>query len=179
MPVGFNIRSSTAEDMPLIRDVLGVDDARFYEEHLGRRGTVLSAWWDDEFLAAVWVSLEPADEWIIRRLLKNVPLLYRLRVRDDRRGEGIGTKLVKAAQAYLWEAGRKRVSVGIDHKGKSVKDFYRHLGYRQWLFGLPVPTFEVAYTADGQRVLRRDRCRMLVMRLKPSSSPSPESTQTN
>lgn len=151
--------------MPEIEHAFGLNHGRFYLERLERRGVVLAAWRQDKPVGVVWASLEPADEWIVRLLLRGVPLLYRLRVRDGMRGQGIGTMLLAEAEERLRRAGRKRVAVGVDHKSRRVMDFYRRRGYRRWGFGLLIPTFEESYTGDGRRVLRRDWCRVLVKRL--------------
>src|SRR5215217_8109929 len=89
----LNIRPTAAEDVPEIEYVLGRDQARFYSSRLGRPGTVLGAWLKGELTAALYVSWESADEPEVKLRLPDVPLLYRLHVREDLRRRRIGTTL--------------------------------------------------------------------------------------
>jgi GNAT superfamily N-acetyltransferase len=112
--------------------VLGPLQSGFYRDRLSDRGAVLSAWLDGRLAGAICVSLEPAEEWILRLILRGVPLLYRLQVHTEHRRQGIGAALVDAAEDVVHKYGCRRVAVGVDDHNPQAARLYDRLGYRRW-----------------------------------------------
>ena len=115
------------------------------DAHLGQRisdhlrGWVLVALRGAETVGNVIVSWAPADEPEITAALPGVPLMYHLRVDEPYRCQGIGTSLIRRAEALLSDRGHRRVLIGVDQSNDRARRLYLTLGYRPWpgLTGLP------------------------------------------
>ncbi len=56
--------------------------------------------------------------------------LYRLAVAEDYRRTGIGTRLVRRAEAQLLEQGARRINALVLHRSGEAVDFWTSAGYR-------------------------------------------------
>lgn len=81
-------------------------------------------------VGAVWVSWTWADEPEVNEYLPKVPLLYHFEVQKEMRGLGIGTRLLRYAEATLRAAGHDRVALGVDQWNIDARRLYERLGYR-------------------------------------------------
>jgi GNAT superfamily N-acetyltransferase len=156
--------------MVTLARVLGVEDVRFYRRRLHQPGVVLVARLGDSPAGALFISWGPADEAVVRDHLPGVPILHRLRVRADRRGQGIGSRLLELAEERLRAAGHDRVAVGIatgvdPPAEERVIRFYARVGYREWEHGL-VATVDEAHPSDHEVVTSPDACRIFVKALR-------------
>jgi GNAT superfamily N-acetyltransferase len=112
---------------------------RFRRHHAqAKRGHLLVAWQAGRPVGVVYLWLEKAEEPEIREHLPGVPLLMNLEVRDDQRGRGYGTELIKAAEGWLEEwlphnrAKVNRVALGVGIDNLTAEKLYLHLGYEPW-----------------------------------------------
>lgn len=119
----------------------------------------------------IYVWLEPAEEDEVRARLPGVPLLMHLKVHHDRRGWGIGTALVDAAESFIIGLGKDQVALGVDPGNVNAKSLYRHLGYEEWPHGT-VATHQVEYRLRRRRRYN-ETCLIFVKRL-PARPPAVE-----
>jgi GNAT superfamily N-acetyltransferase len=64
-----------------------------------------------------------------------VPEIHDVFVREERRGQGIGEAVTRAAEELVAERGHRRVSIGYGIANDLAKNLYAKLGYRD--AGLP------------------------------------------
>ncbi|MGP4093889.1 GNAT family N-acetyltransferase [Nonomuraea sp. KM90] len=127
-------------------------------------GFLLVAWEAERALGDVYVWLAPAEEPELRTHLPGVALLTHLEVVPQRRNQGIGTELLRAAEERLTAMGHEQVALGVGLDNPSAQRLYRRHGYEEWPHG-KVGTTQVVYRADGERELRPELCRIMVRRL--------------
>ncbi len=60
-----------------------------------------------------------------------IALFFRLAVAKNERNQGIGAKLVRAAEKILRQRGHKLVNILIFDREEEVKDYYERLGYKR------------------------------------------------
>lgn len=67
-----------------------------------------------------------------KRTAPDYPDIEDLYVREDIRGNGIGTKLLKSAEDLAALAGYKKVGLSVDPvRNPKARDLYKRLGYRE------------------------------------------------
>jgi GNAT superfamily N-acetyltransferase len=132
---------------------LGPDaDAGMLAERL-RRGTagggvLLIGWLGAEAVGHVYIWTDRPDEPEIHERLPDPPLIMNLWVRPERRRQGIGVRLMAAAEKWLAERGHDKVALGVDTENEAAILLYRHLGYSPWGHG-DVKTHRDHFQADG------------------------------
>ncbi|GAA1016844.1 hypothetical protein Aple_042730 [Acrocarpospora pleiomorpha] len=129
-------------------------------------GILLAAWQYSMVVGDVYLWLAQAEEPELRVHLPDVPLITHLEVAEDQRNRGIGTELIRQAERCLWEAGFKRVALGVAMDNEAAGRLYRRLGYVEWPHG-EVATTEVVFQSDGTRELRPELCRIMTKELEP------------
>lgn len=132
----------------------------------GGHGLLLVAWKGGVAVGDVYVWLGAAEEPELRAHLPDVALITHLEVVAGRRGEGIGTELLRAAERRLWDLGHKQVALGVGLDNRDAQRLYARLGYTEWPHG-QVSTTEVVYHPGGERELRPEICRIMVRSLDP------------
>ncbi|MEW9547602.1 GNAT family N-acetyltransferase [Nonomuraea sp. NPDC050783] len=161
-----DIRQAARADLrPLIRS-LGQE--HYFRDRLAKQdaghGLLLVAWEREEAVGDVYVWLAPAEEPELRERLPGVALLTHLEVTATRRGQGIGTELLWAAEDRLLARGHERVALGVGLDNLGAQRLYRRRGYVEWPYGT-VATTEVVYHPDGTSERRPEVCRVMVRRL--------------
>ncbi len=89
---------------------------------LGGRQTYLVAWDDDEPVGHAAIAF--ADTQL------GVPEIQDVFVREERRGQGIGEAVTRAAEELVAGRGHRRVSIGHGIANDAAKNLYAKLGYR-------------------------------------------------
>lgn len=89
---------------------------------LGGHQTYLVAWDGDEPIGQAAIAF--ADTHL------GVPEIQDVFVRDERRGQGIGEAVTRAAEDFVAERGHRRVSIGHGIANEVAKKLYAKLGYR-------------------------------------------------
>ncbi|MEV4075769.1 GNAT family N-acetyltransferase [Nonomuraea fuscirosea] len=161
-----DIRQAVHADLPAVISSLGQETYfidRLILQDAGH-GFLLIAWELRIALGDVYVWLAPAEELKLRTHLPGVALLTHLEVIPDRRNQGIGTELLRAAQERLSAMGHDQVALGVGLDNPKAQRLYRRLGYEEWPHG-EVDTTRTEYGANGERELRPEKCRIMVRRL--------------
>jgi GNAT superfamily N-acetyltransferase len=137
---------------------------RTYAERSRLPGAVLVAEAEGHLLAAVFVSTgRPTENEIVERL-GDVPMLHRLIVAAEHRGQRIGTRMIAAAETMLREAGHSLLAVGVDLDNDGAARLYRRLGYTEWPHGV-LETFREHGDESGNVIVTPDECRVFVKEL--------------
>ncbi|MFF9196138.1 GNAT family N-acetyltransferase [Streptomyces sp. NPDC014779] len=158
------IRPCRAEDLALLDRHLPTPDAP--GRHAGRLarqqaglGTYLIAWRDGVPAGNGQVRWDGCAAPEVRARLADCPELNGLDVREELRGRGIGTALVRAAEALARERGRTHLGLGVADDNPRAAALYARLGYT------PVTAYtdRYAYTdPQGVRHECADPCTFLV-----------------
>ena len=164
------IRLATIQDLPALVDALRNVPGHeyFFAECLDRqdagKGMLLLAVLDAVPVGRVYLRFEPAEEPEVHERLPGVPLLQHLEVHPDRRRQGIGTRLVDAAEQTVRDRGDTRLALGVALDNHDAIRLYERLGYTEWPYP-PARTTTVEYLPDGGRRYSPDRCRIFVTEL--------------
>ena len=115
---------------PPPREVLEKPEIRQYYENFGARGTDLAlvAEANGDILGVAWVRVLSGERHGFGYYDAETPELA-LAVREDCRGCGIGTALLKALFVKLKAAGHRRVSLSVERDNRAA-GLYRRLGFR-------------------------------------------------
>ncbi|TMR95409.1 GNAT family N-acetyltransferase [Nonomuraea basaltis] len=92
------------------------------------------------------------------------PPAHHLEVVRERRNEGIGTQLLRAAEQRLHTKGHRRVALGVNLDNHAAQRLYSRLGYTEWPHG-KLATTETVYHPGGRRELRPEVCLVMVRHL--------------
>ncbi|MFJ7068997.1 GNAT family N-acetyltransferase [Streptomyces sp. NPDC101115] len=134
---------------------------RFARQEAGT-GTYLVAWRHGAPVGFGQVRWDGCAAPEVRAAAGDCPEFNGLDVREDLRGQGIGTALIRAAEELVRERGGTLLGLGVGHHNPRAAALYARLGYA------PVTAYtdRYAYTdADGVRHERADACTFLVRRL--------------
>jgi ribosomal protein S18 acetylase RimI-like enzyme len=74
-------------------------------------------------IAQAWVDLERGAE-------RGIGLLWAVRVLPPLRGLGLGSRLIRAAEAALRERGFRCAEIGVEKGNTAARRLYERLGYR-------------------------------------------------
>jgi len=116
----------------------------------------------------VYVWLEPAEETEIREKLPEVALLIHLWVREESRHRGVGTALVRAAEALLHERGHRCVALGVGPDNEGAIRLYSRLGYASWQYP-DIETTTETFLENGRRLRSPETCRIFVKELNTAA----------
>ncbi|WP_367115209.1 GNAT family N-acetyltransferase [Actinophytocola sp.] len=134
----------------------------FFADRLSRQdqglGRLLTAWQDSHPVGVVYLWLEPAEEPEIREHLLDTPLLTHLETHAAHRARGIGTRLIKAGEKWLYAKGYDRVALAVDVNNVRAARLYARLGYREW----PYSTVECMSLTDGDGPRNIEICHIMV-----------------
>jgi GNAT superfamily N-acetyltransferase len=160
------IRPASDTDLATLVAVLG--ERRWFTDRLVRQqhggGVVLVAWLEDHPVDEVFLECEPATEPEVRRQLPGVPRLDHLEAAGPFQGRGIGTALIRAAEATARQLGHERIALGVGLDNPKARRLYERLGYADWGHGTVVGTW-VEYPDDGPPVTLSEVCDLLVKHL--------------
>lgn len=110
MTANADIWPASDADLATLVAVLG--ERHFFTDRLARQqrggGVLLVAWLEGQPVGEVFLECEPAEEPEVRRHLSGVPRLDHLEVLGPFQGRGIGTALIRAAEATARQLGTSR-----------------------------------------------------------------------
>jgi len=162
----LEVRSASDDDLAMLVAALG--ERHWFADRLARQqrggGVVLAAWLDGRPVGEVFLECEPAKEPEVRRQLPGVPRLDPLEVLGPFWGRGIGTALIRAAEATARQLGYEQLALGVGLDNPKARRLYERLGYADWGHGTVVGTW-VEYPDDRPPVTLSEVCDMLVKRL--------------
>ena len=166
MTAQVEIRSGSVADLDALSAALGQRD--YFTDHLARqddgRGVLLVAWLDGRPVGDGFLSWEPAEDPQVRRRLPGLPELGHLEVVGPLWGRGIGTALIRAAEATARRFGHDRLLLGVGVDNPGARRLYERLGYVDWGHGTIVGTW-LERDHDGRPVTLSETCHVLVKRL--------------
>ncbi|GAA3440361.1 GNAT family N-acetyltransferase [Kutzneria kofuensis] len=125
------------------------------------RGVFLAAWRGDLAVGSVYLWLEPAEEAEIREHLPETPLITHLEVFAGSRNQGIGTRLVEAAEQVLRDRHYTTVALAVELSNVDAERLYKRLGYQDWGFGR-VDCIQREWLPDDTLLETREECTVLV-----------------
>jgi ribosomal protein S18 acetylase RimI-like enzyme len=130
----LTIRPAQPEDLVHLTRRLG--QGRFFADRLERqsndRGVLLTAWHAGVVVGDVYLWLEPAEEPEIREHLPGVPLVTHLEVHAEHRQQGVGTRLIDAAEQLLVSRGFRKVALAVEVSNLRAAKLYSRLSYGEW-----------------------------------------------
>jgi ribosomal protein S18 acetylase RimI-like enzyme len=129
----MDIRPCTDEDLSVLcsrwRTPGGVHEAHHAHQRTGQ-ATYLVAWQDQEPLGSGVVQWGGCIGSNARAAYPGAVEINHLQVRDQYRGQGVGSALIAAAEALAAQAGRDQMAVGVAADNPGAERLYRRLGYR-------------------------------------------------
>lgn len=166
-----SVSKACYSDLAPLSRALGHDDyfAERFERQKNDQGALFIAWLDGEPVGDLYLWLEPAEEYKIRRHLPDVALLTHLEVLPEHRNLGIGTRLIDAVEQHVREFGFRRTALAVVNDNHKAARLYRRLGYIDWGHGTLV-CFATAKRPDGEPSVERELCYVLVKELQPIKS---------
>ncbi|MGM0509846.1 MAG: N-acetyltransferase family protein [Thermoplasmatota archaeon] len=86
---------------------------------------------DDGIVGFVTVGLRKRADFFRRQKMGMIMDLF---VKEDRRGEGIGTALVSASESWIKEKGFEVAVLTVAPENQGAVDFWKEHGYRTYLY---------------------------------------------
>lgn len=100
----------------------------FAEQGTGRRLLLVAAAPDGRLVGQVFIQLYSSDAQFADGHSR--AYLYSLRVREELRGQGLGTRLLRAAEAELTRRGFHVAVIAASRSNPRARRLYERLGYR-------------------------------------------------
>jgi GNAT superfamily N-acetyltransferase len=165
----MDIRPCTDADLSVLcshwRTPGDVHEAHHDRQRTGQT-TYLVAWQDQEPLGSGVLQWGGCIGTNARTTYPGAVELNHLQVRDQYRGQGVGSALIAAAEALASQAGRQRMAVGVAEDNPDAERLYRRLGYR------PTGVIDVSeydwITPEGAVRHATERDQLLVKELGPT-----------
>ncbi len=113
-----------------------VHDFRYTRQQEGH-STYLIAWLGDAPVGHLDLWWQGAEDCpIAQQYLSGCPELNGIVVLPECRSQGIGTRLIAAAEKMARERGFREVCVGVNIENTRARSLYERLGYRDWGHGV-------------------------------------------
>jgi ribosomal protein S18 acetylase RimI-like enzyme len=130
----MDIRPCTDADLSVLcsrwRTPGGVHE-RHHDRQRAGQATYLVAWQDQEPLGSGVLQWGGCIGSNARAAYPGAVELNHLQVREQYRGQGVGSVLIAAAEALAAQAGRDQMAVGVAEDNPAAERLYRRLGYRR------------------------------------------------
>lgn len=147
------IRPARRTDIAALVVALGQET--FFTDRIGRMrhnlGELLIAFAGQVPVGDVYLWCEPVEEVEVRTAFPGVPMLNHLEVAPGWQGQGIGTRLVRAAEDAARRRGFDRIVLGVGVDNPDAKRLYERLGYVDWENGPVVARWTEPDGAGGVR----------------------------
>lgn len=168
-----SVRACTPDDVDLLERVIPSPGlSRFHEsrfaDHRAGACTYLIAWMGARPVGHLVLKWYGADEARVRALLPEVPEINALGVSPpERRGQGVGTLLIRDAERRASERGYARIGLAVAIDNLRAERLYRRLGYADWGHGTVDGSWR--YLSDsGDEVVVTETTNYLVKELPPN-----------
>lgn len=102
---------------------------RHFADQLAGRTTYLIAWRGEEPLGSAVLQWSGCVGNNARQAHPEVVELNHLQVREGWRGQGVGSRLISAAEKMVTEAGKHAIAVGVGDDNSDAERLYVRLGY--------------------------------------------------
>lgn len=168
----IEVRPCVSTDLPLLERDLPAGEA--HRRHLERQAdgvrTYLGAFGNDRVVGTCVVSWDGCREPELREAFPDAVEIAGLHVGEQWRGQGVGSALVRAAERLAWEAGCRRLVIGVADDNPGAAALYRSLGYRET--GVRAQVCYELPGADGVRVPVVEQTRALIKTVPDSHVPA-------
>lgn len=124
----MKIRPYTDQDYPSIEAILKAN--KMHDEvwdHRDNLASMISR--DPESVLVAEIDGEIVGNVIITDYGNNVSYLFRLSVKDSYKKQGVGTLLLKEAEALLKKRGTKEIALVVHAERDDLKAYYEKRGY--------------------------------------------------
>jgi GNAT superfamily N-acetyltransferase len=178
-PISVDVQPARYADLARLSDT---PDARFFANRFERqnndRGVLFIAWLDDEPVGDVYLWLEDAEEFLLRKNLPGVALLTHLEVFPGYRDLGIGTRIIEVVESHLNDLGHERAALAVREDNERAARLYRRLGYTDWGHGRLV-CFADVMCPGGRPGVAPELCHVLVRQLDHNKSRVPRTLSSS
>jgi GNAT superfamily N-acetyltransferase len=135
------IRVCSEREIVLVARHFSSGDSRVHAFRYARQqdghSTYLIAWLGEVPVAHLDLRWEGAeDSPNAQQYLAGCPELNGIAVLPEYRSQGIGTRLIAAAEQMARERGFREVCVGVNIENTRARALYERLGYRDWGHGV-------------------------------------------
>lgn len=130
----MEIRPCTDDDLAMLSSRWKVPGGVHESHHSGQLAgntTYLVAWKDEEPLGSRVVQWGGCVGNQAREAFPQAVQINHLQVRDEYRGQGVGTAMIAAAEQLIGREGRLQVAVGVADDNPHAERLYLSLGYRR------------------------------------------------
>ncbi len=127
------VRACEERDVDALERDLPTGAARVHASHwlapCSGRSTYLVAWSGDVARGVAVVNWEGPVGREAAQAFPGVPEIAHLQVTASARGQGVGTRLIRAAEAMAETAGLRSVAMGVGVDNVAARRLYERLGY--------------------------------------------------
>jgi GNAT superfamily N-acetyltransferase len=109
---------------------------RRFRRQREHKSTYLLAWLGGIPVGHLDILWEGSDLESVREHLPDCPELNAIVVAPDYRSKGIGSQLIRAAEAMVKDRGFRKACIGVATDNPRAKKLYESLGYRDWGHGI-------------------------------------------
>jgi GNAT superfamily N-acetyltransferase len=163
-----SIRTADHDDVRTF--VQDEDDQHFFHKHLGPdQGVLLLAFRAGRFVGQIFLRLDPAEEPELRHGLPGVPRLQRFKVLPEHQRSGIGQRLIRAAERWLYAEGHRQVALGVHPDNAGAIKLYERLSFAVWREDT-LTTFREHVHEDGSTFREEEPCLVFYKALAPPLS---------
>ncbi|MFA6602672.1 MAG: GNAT family N-acetyltransferase [Candidatus Shapirobacteria bacterium] len=164
----LTFRPATPEDIVILNKELHLwGPENYHEQRLERQNkgetTWLNGWEGNSPVGHIEIEWSGSRYKQIQKWIKNCPNLDAIGVKEEKRSQGIGTKLIAEAEKLIKERGYGASGLCVSLENKGAIRLYEKLGYKDWGkgdFGISWTKFE----KDGKTEEIREECTYLVKR---------------
>ncbi|MER7001646.1 GNAT family N-acetyltransferase [Dactylosporangium sp. NPDC000555] len=160
------VRPARAEDVSGL--IAALSQPHYFAHRFARQprmGILLVALQGDAtVVGSAFLRLAPAEEWELRERLRKVPVLTHVEVVAGQRRNGVGRKIVQAAEEHARRHGRRWIALGVKDDNNAARQMYNGLGYEDWGRG-PVNALVETFDDNGGRTVGTESCQILVKSL--------------
>ncbi|GIJ32843.1 GNAT family N-acetyltransferase [Micromonospora sediminimaris] len=166
------VRECRAQDVPVLEKAVPTGRSRYHEARYRRQSeglsTFLIAYLDDAPAGCGEVRWQGPKESDVRAQFPGCPEINGLTVVPDRRSQGVGTTIIRAAEALAVRRGHHRIGMGVGEDNARAFALYLRLGYEDTGYRY---LDRYHYTDDrGTRHEVADPCRFLVKSLQRAAA---------
>jgi len=114
-----------------------------------------------------WLGTNEAE---VRAYVTETPELSQISVwPPEMQSQGIGTRMITAAEAMITDRGHGQVGLGVEVTNERARRLYERLGYLDWGHGVYRDRW-AEVDEDGNEVAHEDPCVYLLKRLSVSDN---------
>lgn len=132
----YEIRQAAISDLEVLDENIpsSINAPQIEEQQLGH-SSFLIAFDGSKPVGRLVVRWDGSKKNEIRTLVPDTPNISMLRTRQDRRGQGVGSSLMEAAENLAKQKGYKKMGLSVAIDNETAKRLYHRIGYQDWEHG--------------------------------------------